>query len=80
VDLPELLFGGDSLDWLVVFCTEGQWYNIMQTNKDSCQQIALGRKSEQFLKKMNMSSFESTIKEHTVVPFLIVCLAETTAL
>ena len=23
MDLPELLFGGESLGWLVVFCTDG---------------------------------------------------------
>jgi hypothetical protein len=39
VDLPELLFGGESLGWLVVFCTDGGQLRVCKPKHDEISAI-----------------------------------------
>jgi hypothetical protein len=53
VDLPELLFGGESLGWLVVFCTDsGQLMEYVNQNMMKYQRLDLDYKAALSLKKM----------------------------
>ena len=47
VDLPELLFGGESLGWLLVFCTQGQLMQYVSQHIRKYNRLTLSGKQHE---------------------------------